>query len=219
MGTGFTNAINQVEHIYLTNRLKHLLTSKQPERSQLWLDTAEAAIIAWEAANPYTYGHSSEVASISLYIARALQLSKTEQYKIKIAALLHDIGKIAIHSELVSKQPDDDVQAVKHHAVLGASLLCCNQSMQEIAEIVLFHHSHWDGTGYPENVAGTAIPIGSRIIAIANAYQTMTSQRPHHSSNGKSAALAKINRCAGSQFDPFIVKTFIQKYAKFYISL
>ncbi|NLT15041.1 MAG: PAS domain S-box protein [Clostridiales bacterium] len=157
--------------------------------------------------------HTEKVSQYCEAIAEAMGLSKKEITDIKNAAALHDIGKIMVPPQILSK-PDkltqEEYAIIKRHPEIGYQMLKSVDEHVMLAEYVLHHHECWDGTGYPEGLAGENIPLYSRMIAVADAYEAMTAVRPYQKTRTKEEAVAELIRCAGSQFDPEIVTIFIE---------
>ncbi|SHE60907.1 HD domain-containing phosphohydrolase [Alkalibacter saccharofermentans] len=156
--------------------------------------------------------HSERVGKLCETIARKMSLSKPEVDKIRVAGLLHDIGKIGIEESILNKVGKLDAkewEMMKFHPAKGASILAKTIEYNDIAEIVLSHHERYDGKGYPNGLTGTEIPIMARIVAISDAYDAMTELRTYRTPFSKEEAIAELKRCSGTQFDPEIVLVFI----------
>ena len=168
---------------------------------------------AIDAKDEYTKGHSSSVSRYSEALARALNLPEKDVERIKLGALLHDIGKIGIPETVLrkpSKLTDDEWEIMKQHPVIGAQkVLMPNESLHDLIPIVKYHHEHWDGSGYPEKLKGEEIPLAARIVAVADAYHALISDRPYRKgmSNEKACEILKIG--AGIQWDKNLVREFI----------
>ena len=157
----------------------------------------------------YTGGHSQRVARYSAHLARLLGLTYPTIELVRQAAFVHDIGKIFIPDWIVQKAgplTDDEREIVQLHAELGARMLERRPAMRTLAPLVLHHHERWDGQGYPDGLAGNAIPIESRIIFVADAFDAMTSKRPYGRVLTPQEAGAELRRCAGRDFDPQVVR-------------
>ncbi|MBA1336667.1 MAG: GGDEF domain protein [Firmicutes bacterium] len=158
--------------------------------------------------------HSKRVAQFCERMGKALGLSADENTIIRTAGLLHDIGKIAIDDKLLSKRgrlTDFEREEVRRHSEVGYRILSSANEMTEIAEYVIAHHERWDGKGYPKGLKGTDIPLQSRIIAIADAFDAMTSVRNYRNALPEETAVRELINNAGTQFDPHLVKIFIEK--------
>lgn len=168
---------------------------------------------AIDAKDPYTKGHSTSVSRYSEALARAVNLPEAEVERIKIGAMLHDIGKIGI-PENVLKKPgklnDDEWEIMKQHPTIGAEkVLAPNEALREFIPIVKYHHEKLDGTGYPEHLKGEDIPIDARIVSVADAYHALVSDRPYRKGMTIDKACAILKQGAGSQWDSDLVRAFI----------
>ena len=165
--------------------------------------------------SPYTRGHSERVASISASIAEALGLPSKEIRKIYWAGILHDVGKIFVPQEIINKPDkltDEEFELMKQHSVKSYELVKEIKGLEDIAKIVRHHHERWDGKGYPDGLKGEEAPLGARIIAVADAYDAMTSERPYRRALTPQEALEEIVKGSGTQFDPNIVNAFLKVY-------
>ncbi|HMM21491.1 MAG TPA: HD domain-containing protein [Selenomonadales bacterium] len=208
----------QDEVTEMAGRLNRLAAALYSEREEMLLSAIESLVTALEAKDAYTYGHSSQVSAIASGITSQLNLSEQEQFTIKIAALLHDIGKIGIPDHVLNKQSRldaDEREIIEQHPVIGAKILAGIPALARVTELVKHHHARWDGQGYPEPLTGQDIPLGARIIAVADTYQAMTSDRPYRKGLSPDVAKDEISRCAGSQFDPTVVSAFNRAHEKF----
>ena len=155
--------------------------------------------------------HSRLVQYLASRLARALALSKRERTIIAQAALLHDLGKIMLPDALLQKASPlttEEFALIKLHPACGALLLTEAQGLGDVALLVYHHHERWDGGGYPLGLRREAIPPGARIVAVADAFEAMTSHRPYQRRRTTEEALAELRRCAGRQFDPSLVHQF-----------
>lgn len=158
--------------------------------------------------------HSERVGYLSEKIAIKMHLRKSEVDTIRVAWILHDIGKIGVDETILNKPGslnDKEWDLMKLHSTKGAEILYNTKEYQEVANIVLFHHESYDGEGYPNRLKGEAIPLGSRIIAVADTFDVLTNQRPYSMPLDKEAALIEIRKCSGIQLDPEIVEIFIKE--------
>jgi diguanylate cyclase (GGDEF)-like protein len=164
-----------------------------------------------DAKDHYTYGHSRKVSDYSVAIAEALDLPQDRIATIRAASLLHDIGKVGIPDSILSKEgplTDEEWEPVKIHPKLGVEILRHIIDLVNCLPAILHHHEHYDGRGYPSGLKGDSIPLEGRILAIADAYDAMTSPRPYREQQSAQQALEELRRCAGTQFDPELVELF-----------
>ncbi len=168
---------------------------------------------AIDAKDEYTKGHSSSVSRYAEALARALNMPEKDVERIKLGALLHDIGKIGIPESVLkkpSKLNDEEWEIMKQHPTIGAEkVLLPNESLHDLIPIVKYHHEHWDGSGYPEKLKGEDIPLAARIVSVADAYHALISDRPYRKgmSNEKACEILKVG--AGIQWDKNLVRAFI----------
>ena len=177
------------------------------------VDTVTSLAFAIDAKDQYTNGHSQKVSAYAVTIAQALGMSPTETEEIRLAAMLHDIGKVGIPESILHKSGPLDVsewETMKTHTDLGAKILEPLQSMAKIRGMIRHHHEFYDGSGYPDRLEGDKIPYGARVIAIADAYDTITSERTYKKARTPEDAFAELERCASNQFDPQIVRVFVE---------
>ena len=188
---------------------------------QLFLNTTTALISAIDAKDPYTYGHTERMAHVSLVIfdeyceTNNVPGMEKQRQTLELAALLHDIGKIGIHDKVLLKPgslDESEWEEIRKHPIIGSNILESIQEMQEVREIIEHHHEKYDGKGYVSGLKGEEIPLLSRIIAIADAYDAMTSSRPYRKKMKDFAAVKEIEATAGTHFDPMLVKIFLQAY-------
>jgi diguanylate cyclase (GGDEF)-like protein/putative nucleotidyltransferase with HDIG domain len=184
---------------------------------QAVLDTVTSLAFAIDAKDHYTQGHSQKVSAYAALIAEALDLSDLEVEEIRLGGVLHDIGKVAIPENILNKNGPlnpDEWETMKSHVTFGAKILDPLTPLARIREMVLHHHEFFDGSGYPRAMAGEEIPLGARIIAVADAYDTITSDRTYKKARAAAEALAELQRCANAQFDGKIVEVFVRAMRK-----
>jgi diguanylate cyclase (GGDEF)-like protein len=177
------------------------------------LETITSLAFAIDAKNHFTQGHSENVARYCLQAGRQLNLPQEEMEELRLAAILHDIGKIGIPERLLSKAgplDPDEFETMKQHSGLGARILEPLRSMGSIQTVIRHHHERWDGAGYPDGLAGEEIPLASRLIAIADAYDTIVTERTYKPACSRQEAFEELRRCAGTQFDAKLVKAFLE---------
>jgi putative nucleotidyltransferase with HDIG domain len=178
-----------------------------------FLGTIAALAAAVDAKDPYTFGHSSGVTDHTIAIAEALGLSSVEIESLRKAAILHDIGKIGIDGSILNKPgplTPAERELMQQHPSIGANILGSLDFLEDVVPIVFYHHERYDGHGYPAGMAAEEIPLGARIIAIADAYNAMTSDRPYRGALARSQAVKELKAESGSQFDPQIVDVFLR---------
>jgi diguanylate cyclase (GGDEF)-like protein/putative nucleotidyltransferase with HDIG domain len=178
------------------------------------MDTLTSLALAVDAKDQFTQGHSHKVSSYAVLIAEAAGLSGHEIEEIRLGGILHDVGKVGIMESILNKNGPlnpDEWEAMKRHVEYGAKLLEPLRGTERVREMVIHHHEFFDGTGYPEGLAGGQIPIGARIIAIADAYDTITSDRTYKKARSPEEAFLELDRCGHAQFDPELVRLFISR--------
>jgi putative nucleotidyltransferase with HDIG domain len=176
------------------------------------LSFASALVTTLDARDRYTAGHSAAVAVYSRDIAAELGLSISEQRMIHLAGLLHDIGKIGVPPGVLEKPGPltlAERRKMEEHSAIGERILANVEAYSEIARIVRHHHERMDGGGYPDGIAGDDIPLISRIICVADAYNAMTSDRPYRDAMPSHVARERLLQAAGSQFDTRVVEAFV----------
>jgi putative two-component system response regulator len=178
-----------------------------------FFNAVTALAYALEAKDVYTSGHSQRVTEISVAVAGHLGLSKEDIEKIRLAGLVHDIGKIGVRESVLNKPvslSDEEFEHVRLHSQTGERILKPIVGDEEILKAVRHHHERYDGTGYPDGLKGEQIPLLARIIAVADTFDAMTSERPYRKALTGEAACAEIERCRGSQFDPEVADAFLE---------
>lgn len=162
-----------------------------------------------EAHDHYTGQHTRRVAALATRLALALGLNATEARMIGLAGRLHDIGKIGI-SDAVLQKPErlneQEHASMQEHTIVGADIISRIPSLRTLVPVIRAHHERWDGEGYPDGLTGTAIPLGARIVAVVDAYDAIITERHYQPARDSAAALNELRRCAGTQFDPAIVR-------------
>jgi putative nucleotidyltransferase with HDIG domain len=172
---------------------------------------------AIEARDPYARGHSSRVTVFSQAMAKRVGLDKERLSVLRLGALLHDVGKLAVPPAVLLKRgPLTEVEfvQVRRHPAAGVRMLRSLGAPREILPTVLHHHERWDGAGYPRGRAGERIPLEARILTVADSFDAMTSIRPYRSPRLPPDALEELRRCAGSQFDPDLVGVFVDAWGE-----
>lgn len=176
--------------------------------------TLQSLVLALEAKDRYTAGHTRRVTDYTRIIVEAMKLPQSDRETICHGAMLHDIGKIGIDPEKINKPgtlTDDEIEMFRTHPAIGRRIVQPIKFLEEIIPCVYYHHERFDGTGYPEGLEGKGIPLGARIVAVADTYDAMTSTRAYRKALAHSVAAAELRRCRGKQFDPEIVDVFIEE--------
>jgi putative nucleotidyltransferase with HDIG domain len=178
-------------------------------------ETFRALVTSIQARDQYTERHSESVTRLVIRIAEVMQCSPDDVECLRIAAMLHDIGKIAIPDYILLK-PDElteeEYSIIKSHSTIGDDILTPIALFEKERNIIRHHHENWDGSGYPDGLAGEAIPLLSRLIAVADAYDAMTTNRPYRRSMSHTEAICELRRVGGAQFDPQVVDAFIRTF-------
>jgi putative nucleotidyltransferase with HDIG domain len=221
--------------VELKARLRSLLARRQLERElaeknehlskvnfdlvlskrQVFLETMEAFALAVDAKDPYTHGHSRRVAILAERISREMELSEKDREMVRIAGILHDVGKIGTPESVLAKPgrlDPEEYELFKRHSALGHRIVSAVKELEPVGKAILHHHERFDGSGYPAGLSGQAIPQLSRILAVCDTYDAMTTDRPYRTSLGHHAAVEELARCAGRQLDPEVVRAFLRLY-------
>jgi putative two-component system response regulator len=195
---------------------RQLLEGKVKEQARelqrLFIDAVESLVCALEAKDKYTAGHSRRVTKIAVDTGQVLGLKGEELENLRWAALLHDIGKIGIDSSVQNKPgtlTPSEYDYILTHCSIGPGIVEPLVNDMIVAAI-RHHHDCFDGTGINQQISGEDIPLGARILAVADAFDAMTSDRPYRTSMDAAKAISEIKRCAGTQFDPVVVKAFLK---------
>ena len=211
-----------MEFTHVKSRFQEEIEIQKNKYNKLQLNVLEGMIVSLtgllEIHDTYTRNHSQNVANIAKKIATAMNFAKTEIIQIYYAGLVHDIGKALIPKEIINKNgrlTTAEYEIVKKHPGNAYKALVNAEELNFIAKIVLEHHERWDGQGYPNSIAGDGICIESRILALADSYDAMTSERPYRKAFTKNEAIAEIHKNAGTQFDPNITRIAIEKIFNF----
>ncbi len=185
--------------------------------SQAYLDTMAVIAAAIDAKDPYTQGHSERVTKYSLFLAQWSGYPSEQVTMLQYGGTLHDVGKIGIADNILRKPGklnDDEYQIMKNHTVIGASMVGKVTFLQEGVPLVRGHHERYDGRGYPDGIKGEEIPLGARIIAVADTFDALTSDRPYRPALPLDKALSEITNVAGSQLDPELAPIFVKRFKK-----
>ncbi|MBO8127383.1 MAG: diguanylate cyclase, partial [Firmicutes bacterium] len=209
------NALHKVK-LSRRNRIRVYSNIFEEIRSELGdseklIDTLQTLLVVINARDRYTYGHSERVMRYALALGRRLGLDSETLKQLKYGAFLHDIGKIEIDREILNKKEpltDEEWELIKEHPRFGVSILESIRGLEDILDIVKYHHERYDGRGYPDGLQGEEIPLCARILAVADSFDAMTSNRPYRDALPKEVALKELERGKGLQFDPQVVEAF-----------
>ena len=171
---------------------------------------------AIEAKDSYTRGHSERLAKLAGACAERMSLSRDEVGAVRLGAILHDVGKIGIPDRILRQSmslTEDEMAWMRRHPQIGADIIGPVEGLHHVSPLIRHHHEKWDGTGYPNGLKGGAIPLGSRIIAVADAFEAMVADRIYRPSLGLEKALDELRTGRGSHFDPQVVDTFLDMIA------
>jgi len=189
---------------------KHKIIENEGQRDK----TITAIINTLHENNPREERHSQRVSELCRQIGQAIGFSENEVNQLKVAGLFHDIGKIAIEESILNKPgklTERERVEIERHPDIGFRILTPSHDMSQIADYILAHHERWDGTGYPKGLKAEAIPMVARILALADGYDAMTSERPYRKALSEKEVLVELQENAGTQFDPEITSIFIEK--------
>lgn len=182
------------------------------ELEDLLLKLIRVMVNALDAKSPWTRGHSERVARYAEKIAREMNLDEDETKEIRLAGLLHDIGKIGTYDYLLEKPgplTPEEYEMVKQHPQKGVEILKDIKQLSEILPLIKYHHERIDGKGYPSGLKGDSIPLGARILHVADSFDSMTSDRPYRKAPGREYAISELEKYKGIQFDPHVVDAFL----------
>ena len=208
-----TRVRNLIELSRLHADMAGEIRAKTEKLSRAYIQIVQALAASVDAKDKYTHGHSSRVAAYAREIARRAGFSEAEQDGVYMMGLLHDVGKIGIQDAIISKPgrlTDEEFAAIQTHPAVGAEILKKITDLPELATGARWHHERYDGGGYPDGLAGEAIPEVARIIAVADTYDAMTSNRSYRALMPRERVRAEIERCSGSQFDPRFAAIMLQ---------
>lgn len=183
------------------------------ELKETFLNTAEAFAAAVEKKDPYTGGHIKRVVAYSTAIAQHMAVPVGDLQQLRLAAVLHDIGKIGIKDCVLLKQEgltSEERALMREHTLIGADILGHIEQMKEIRDIMRSHHEKWDGSGYPDGLKGEAIPFYARVISVADAFDAITTDRPYHKAADLTTAVEEIKKFSNREFDPVVVEAFLK---------
>jgi HD-GYP domain-containing protein (c-di-GMP phosphodiesterase class II) len=187
------------------------------ELEEMFFQTAESLADAIEKRDPYTGGHTRRVTLYSLATAKYLPLNPMEMKWLKIASVLHDIGKIGIDDQILRKPEQlnpEEFEVIKQHAVMGVEIINHIKPLRHIIPGLKYHHEQMDGAGYPEGLSGDRIPFIAKIVAVADTYDAMTTDRPYRKALSKELAIKELEKCSGLKLDRKVVEAFMRAFEK-----
>lgn len=185
------------------------------ELKETFYDTIQAFAETIEMRDPYTGGHTKRVMEYSMAIGTRIGLPSGEREKLKLSAILHDIGKIGVTDKVLLKRgrlTPKEFDQMKRHTEIGPEVLSRIRKLKGIIPGIKHHHERYDGSGYPSGLRRNGIPLNARIIAVADAFDAMTSDRPYRKSLSPDIAIEELKKNSGTQFDPSAVKAFLAAY-------
>lgn len=183
------------------------------ELKEFFISLIMSFVHAIDAKSRWTKGHSERVTMYAIQIAEEMGIDKDEIEDLRIAAILHDIGKIGTYDYLLDK-PDrlttEEFEIIQRHPATAIEILKDIKQLKDVLPIIRHHHERFDGKGYPDRLKGEGIPLGARILCVADSFDSMTADRPYRPSLGREYAKLELRRCSGTQFDPKVVQTFLK---------
>ena len=206
----FAAVFKQAEDMMYRNKLYESSSTKNK--------TIKLVINSLFAKSDRESEHSKRVSALCEFIAKKLQMSTIEIHRMRIAGLLHDIGKIGVPENILNKPgtlSESEWEIIKRHPETGFRILSASNEFADISGAILEHHEHWDGSGYPRGISGESISLQARIITVADAFDAMTSSRSYKHPMSIKKAMLELERCAGTHFEPSIVRVFLDSYEEF----
>ena len=203
----------------IRNTTKAMRTKKLVDSKSIHSDMLASLIRALEECDSDTEHHVRRTQIMGAELGKRIELSDIQQSRLSLLCLLHDIGKIGVPMEILNKPgklTDEEWKIMRSHVEKGYDIANSNVELKQIAEEIRHHHERWDGKGYPDGLSRESIPVLSRVIAVVDAFDAMVSDRPYRNGMPVSDALEELKKCAGTQFDPFIVSEFIQMISENY---
>lgn len=214
-GYSITDSLIDMDEVIKTAE-NNMYIDKNSSNNSMRNNPIDTIINTLHEKDEYSEQHSKSVAEISTLIAKSLNLPMNEVKEITSAALLHDIGKIIVPLNILQKEgplTDEEYLKMKEHPAIGYRLLSTMKSLNNIPDLVLCHHERWDGRGYPNSRKANDIPLGARIISVADSFNAMTTNRSYRDKLSNNEALNEIIRCSGTQFDPMVIDVFKRDFS------
>ena len=209
------SAIKSIDQMNVIENINGELQESKANLEKAYLESIQALRYTVEAKDQYTRGHSDRVSAYSVLIGRRMGLPEEDIKRLEIGGLFHDIGKIGVPDGVLlktDKLTDDEYNEIKNHPAIGKHILSTATLFEDVVPIVYHHHEKFDGKGYPGKLKGDEIPLNARIAAIADTFDAMTSKRSYRDALSLDVARDEIERCSGTQFDPEVVKVFLDVY-------
>jgi putative nucleotidyltransferase with HDIG domain len=202
----------------MSESIEHAMTDLKKaakENHELFINSVRALAAAIDAKDPYTRGHSERVARYAASIARAMELPPEEVRKVRLSALLHDVGKIGIDDRILRKPTaltDEEFEVMKQHPSKGAAIMSAIPQLADVIPGMKYHHEKWEGGGYPDGLKGEEIPMLARIVSVADTFDAMTTTRPYQKAMELSYVVNRIQSLAGTRFDKRITDVLLKAY-------
>jgi HD-GYP domain-containing protein (c-di-GMP phosphodiesterase class II) len=196
---------------------QRMYAQKHGGRTSAGSQSRDVLLRALAERNPDLGEHLTTVAELAVAVARKLGLTQAEVAQVRHAADLHDVGKVAIPDAILNKPgplDDDEWVFMRRHTIIGERIVAAAPALGAVASLVRASHERHDGGGYPDGLAGEDIPLGARIVAVCDSFDAMVADRPYRKALPDSVALQELERCAGTQFDPAVVRAFREAYAE-----
>jgi putative nucleotidyltransferase with HDIG domain len=187
------------------------------ENHELFINSIRALAAAIDAKDPYTRGHSERVARYSSLVAKEMGLPSEDVRRVRLSALLHDVGKIGIDDRIIRKPTaltEEEFEIMKTHPVKGAAIMDAIPELHDVIPGMKHHHERWEGGGYPDGLTGEEIPLQARIVSVADTFDAMTTTRPYQQAMDLRFVFQRLRDLAGNRFDPQVVDALIRSYDK-----
>jgi HD-GYP domain-containing protein (c-di-GMP phosphodiesterase class II) len=197
----------------VADQLEHEEVDLETRRTHAEAISGKALLAAIEARDSYTGAHSKTVVELARRVGEELRLPERQLIQVEQVARLHDVGKVTVPDHILRKRgplDDQEWETIRGHSVAGARIVRSIAGLAHLATSIRAAHERWDGNGYPDGLAGDAIPVASRISSVCDAFDAMTSDRPYRSSLGVHAAIRELERCSGTQFAPEAVRALLR---------
>ncbi|MFH1359767.1 MAG: HD-GYP domain-containing protein [Candidatus Omnitrophota bacterium] len=212
--------IAESQDIFMLQEANLQLLEAQKDLKASHVEAILSLILSQEAKDSYTYGHSERVRQYATVITQEMELSTEEIETVSRAAKLHDIGKIGIKDDVLFCKEilsEDKLEIIRSHPVKGLKILEPLKFLNKEKDIIRHHHERYDGKGYPDGLKGEQIPLGARIICVADSFDAMRTQRPYNDPLSKQGIINELKNNSGTQFDPVVVDAFLKHIDRFYV--